>query len=39
VLISKTNTLGTVLKLTGCIIAEKHWGHLSWVLIYTFPLN
>src|SRR5258705_10472432 len=30
-LISKTNILGEVLKLIGCIIAEKHWGHLSWV--------
>jgi hypothetical protein len=30
-LISKTNTLGIVLKPIGCIIADKHWGHLSWV--------
>src|SRR6266403_1945721 len=30
-LISKTSTLGTDLKLMGCIIAEKHWGHLSYV--------
>src|SRR5882762_596937 len=28
-LISKTNRLGIVLKLIGCIITEKHWGHLS----------
>src|SRR5882672_1143039 len=30
-LISNTNTLGADLKLTGCIIAEKQWGHFSWV--------
>ena len=30
-LISKTSTFGADLKLMGCIIAEKHWGHLSCV--------
>src|ERR1700692_2910075 len=30
-LISKTNTLGVDLKLIGCIIAERQWGHFSWV--------
>src|SRR5258707_15547831 len=30
-LISNTNTLGADLKLIGCIIAEKQWGHFSWV--------
>src|ERR1700691_1788014 len=30
-LISKINTFGADLKLIGCIIAEKHWGHLSCV--------
>src|SRR5882757_2190273 len=30
-LISNTNTFGADLKLIGCIIAEKQWGHFSWV--------
>ena len=30
-LISKTNTLSIDLKTMGCIIAEKQWGHNSWV--------
>ena len=30
-LILKTNTFGTDLKLIGCIIPEKHWGHISCV--------
>src|SRR5258705_2284252 len=36
-LISKTNTLGIVLKLIGCINADKHWGHLSCVLCSKDP--
>src|SRR5882724_9202789 len=31
VLISKTNMLGEILKLIGCIISEKHCGDISWV--------
>src|ERR1700692_4717567 len=36
-LISKIHTLGADLKLIGCIIAEKHWGHLSCVSCFKDP--
>src|SRR5882672_9839725 len=36
-LISNTNTIGTHLKLIGCIIAEKQWGHFSWVSCFKDP--
>src|SRR5258708_6555250 len=36
-LISNTNTLGADLKLIGCIIAEKQWGHFSWVSCFKDP--
>ena len=33
-LISETNTLEVDWKLIGCIVAKKHWGHLSWISCY-----
>src|SRR5882724_4968346 len=36
-LISKTNTLGVDLKLIGCTIAAKQWGHFSRVSCFKDP--